>query len=357
MKQICFDFDFIIFEAVSVAQRTFITVTHNPTGKVMEFENRTELWGDFRKKEGGWVGMRNKLSGNDYYKAEDFTVVDGAELRPFRVKGKDGAPDTFKSPSDGAKEIIDDKISMICAQLKCGNYFGYTGTGEVFRHSLATLLPYKGNREDLVTPILLKEMKQYVIDHHNAVMVTGIEADDACSMANVKAYKAWIAGGKKDADKLIGVAIDKDAKQTEGWHFNPGKDSAPRLIEGFGSLWLTDKGDVDGCGRMWLYYQVACGDSTDNYKSNCFSDKKYASKGAFKDIGDSKTDKEAFRALVEVFQKLYPQKKTVITFRGEIEIDALYVMQEMFNMAMMLRHEGDKIDVKAVLTKLGIQYE
>ncbi len=365
--RLCFDIDCIIFDAVSVAQETFITVTHKPTGNEMEFENRTELWGDFRKKEGGWVGMKNKISGNNYYKAEDFEVVDGARPRPFRVKGKvisedgDGnkvyAPDTFISPSEGAKKIIDDKIQMICAQLQCFDYFGFTGEGDVFRHELATLLPYKGNRQDMITPLLLKEMKQYVCEKHNITMVHGIEADDACSIATVAGYKEWKANNKDRKYKVIQVAVDKDTKQTEGWHFNPNKDSTPRLIEGFGKLWLTEKGDVDGMGRCWLYYQCAAGDATDNYKSNSHSTVKYASKGAYNDLKDCTTDKEAFEALVKVFKRLYPEKKTVTTFRGEIEIDAMYVFQEMMTLAFMLRWEGDKVDVRAVCDKLGVKYD
>ena len=66
------------------------------------------------------------------------------------------------------------------------------------------------------------------------------------SIATIEGYKKWKKSGD-DEDILIAVAVDKDAKQTEGWHFNPDKDESPRLIEGFGKLWLTEKGDVDGC--------------------------------------------------------------------------------------------------------------
>jgi len=365
-KQLCFDFDFIIFDAVTVAEERFITVTHKPTGQVMEFDNRTALWGDWRKREGGWIGLKNKVSGNDYYKAEDFDVVDGHRPRPFRVKGKkigedeEGnpvfEPDTFLSPLEGAKKIVDAKIAAICESLGCYNYFGFTGEGEVFRHQKATLLPYKGNREDMLKPFLVDEIKRYVCEHHNAKLVTGIETDDAYTMAVIAGYKKWKTT-KKEADKIIGVAIDKDSKQTDGWQFNPDKDTAPRLIEGFGSLWLDEKGKVDGKGRMWLYFQMLCGDATDNYKPNSHSVVKYAEKGAYNDLKDCKTDKEAWQAMYNVFKRLYPEKKTVTTFRGEIEIDAVYVMQEMATLAMMQRWPDDKIDVRAVMGKLGVEYE
>lgn len=364
--EIIFDYDFIIFDAVSVAEEKFVTCTHKPTGQVLELDNQTALWGHHTKKVGGWIGLKNSVSGNDYYKAEDFEVIPGHRPRPFRVKGKvtgideNGnevrAPDTFMTPSEGAKMIIDEKIKSICAKLNCHNYRGYTGTGDVFRHEKATLLPYKGNREGVLRPLLLDEMKQYVIDSHNAKLVIGIEADDACSMATVEGYKAWKKAGRT-GKRTIACAVDKDALQTEGWHFNPNKDEEPRLIEGFGGLWLDDKGKVTGSGRMWLYQQVANGDASDNYCANCFSEKKWAEKGAFAALKDCTTDKEAFTALVGVFKKLYPEKKTVEGCKGPVEIDAMYVMQECFTMAMMLRHEGDSINVKSVLDKLGVSYE
>jgi hypothetical protein len=358
--RLCFDIDFLVFEAVSVAQEVFITATHTPTGQEIEFENKTALWGDWRKKNGGWIGLQNEMAGEDYYKAEDFVVVDGVRPRPFRIKvlDEDGEETTsFLSPFDGAKKILDDKIKLICKTLGTDDYFGYTGTGEVFRHELATLLPYKGNRADLITPLLLKQMKEYVVEHHNIELVTGIEADDACNIANVFDYKRWKMMDKDDKYKTIQVAVDKDTKGGEGFHFNPNKDTEVREISGFGSLWLTAKGDVDGCGRIWLYWQIAHGDSTDNYVANCFSSVKYAGKGAYNDLKDCKNDKEAFEALVRIFKKLYPEKKTVEGCKGPVEIDHMYVMQEMATMAMMLRHHGDKIDVRAVCDKLGVVYD
>lgn len=358
--RLCFDIDFILFAACSVMEERFIITVHRPTGQKMEFKTRTEFYGNWRKRDGGWIALQNEMSGEEYYKADDFEVTDGQRLREFKqiVVDGDGNESTISiSPAAGARKIIDGKIADICKKLGTDDYFGYTGVGEVFRHDVATLLPYKGNREDMLTPLLLKEMKQYVINNHNIELVTGIEADDAVSMAKVTAYKAWKAGGKLDEDKVVGVEIDKDAKGVEGWSFNPDKDKEPRLIEGFGSLWLNSKGEVDGSGRIFLYWQIAHGDSTDNYVANCYSDIKYAGKGAYNDLVDCKTDKEAFTKLVEIFKRLYPEKKTVTTFRGEIEIDWLYVMQEMATMAFMKRWPGDKIDIKNVLDKLGVNYE
>jgi hypothetical protein len=59
---------------------------------------------------------------------------------------------------------------------------------------------------------------------------------------------------------------------------------------------------------------------------------------------------------VNIFKELYPEPKIVTGWRGDkIEVDWLYVMQEMFTMAHMLRSENDSVDIKSVLDKLEVE--
>lgn len=362
MTKLVFDIDFIIFDAVSIAEERFITAHHIPTGRKMEFPTKTKLWGDWRKKVGGWIGEENAKLGNDYWKAEDFEVVECQRPRPFKIKGIDefsGEPDESKdyfiTPWDGAKKILDDKIKTICKTLDTNEYTAYTGRGDVFRHDVCTLLKYK-DRDELMKPLLLSKMKEYVCDRHSTTLVTNEEADDWVAMKVLEGYNNWVKNGKKDEDKVIGVAEDKDSKQTSGWWYNPNKDREPRLIEGLGSLWLNEKDEVDGKGRMWLYFQVGSSDSSDNYAANCFSGLRWGAKNAYNILKDCKTDKQAFEGLVKIFKKLYPHRKVVEGCKGLVEIDWLYVMQECFTMAMMLRKLGDSINVKETLEKLKIEH-
>ena len=363
MTRLCFDFDFLIFAAVSIAEERFITATHIPTGRVMEFKTKTEMYGHWKKKEGGWIAAENLKNGNDFWKVEDFEIIEGQRPKPFKVKGVDefGEPDESKdyfiSPFEGAKNVLNTKIKSICKKLGTTEYYGYTGKGKTFREDIATLIPYKGNREGMMRPLLLDAMKDYVINRHNAILAERLEADDLCCIDTLRAYNKWKESGD-NKDKVILVGIDKDAKGTSGWHFNPEKDSEPKLIEGFGNLWLDNKGEVDGGGRAFLYYQIASGDLVDNFYANVFSEKKWASKSAYDMLKDCKTDKEAFQALVDTYKILYPEPKTVVLWRGdEKEIDWLYCLEENFNLAKMLRSVDEKPTiVKDVLDKLGVNY-
>lgn len=365
MTSLVYDIDFLIFEAVSVAEERFISATHVPTGRKMEFANKTALWGEWRKKQGGWCAEENKKLGNDYWKAEDFEVIEGQRPRPFKIKGvcefsgePDATKDYFITPWEGAKKIIDDKIKAICKKLGTENYVAFTGTGDVFRHDLSTILKYK-DRDEIMKPLLLKKMKDYVLDRHSTTLVENLEADDWVALTVLEGYNKWVKNGKKDEDIVIGIAEDKDSKQTSGFWYNPNKDTKPRLIEGFGKLWINSKDEVDGCGRIWLYQQTLSSDKADNYAANSATTKRWGEKNSYELLKNCTTDKQAFEALVQGYKTLYPQPKKITGWRGdEIEIDWLYVLQENFNLAKMLRSYDEKpTDVKAVLDKLGVVYE
>ncbi len=44
---------------------------------------------------------------------------------------------------------------------------------------ICTLLPYKGNRENMISPLYRKEVADYVIKHHGAIPTVNREPDDA----------------------------------------------------------------------------------------------------------------------------------------------------------------------------------
>jgi hypothetical protein len=180
------------------------------------------------------------------------------------------------------------------------------------------------------------------------------------------AYQKW-EKSKADKDKLILAYVDKDYLQCAGHLYNTNKqDGIDTYGSGFGYLNIverkTESGkpvkEVKGRGRMWLYQQVLDGDSADNYCANSATTMKWGEMSAYNLLGTAKNDREAFEALVAGYKTLYPTPKKITGWRGsEIEIDWLYMLQENFTMAFMLRKPGDKIDVKATLDKLGVNYK
>ena len=116
-----------------------------------------------------------------------------------------------------------------------------TGVGN-YREEIATIAPYKGNRDSSHKPKYYKEMRRYAIDTWGAEVIDGMEADDAVSM------EQW---ANPDKSTII-VSIDKDLLNTPGHHYNPRKDEYQYV-----TLAEADR-------NFWM--QGATGDTTDNIK-------------------------------------------------------------------------------------------
>ena len=326
------DLDFVKYAIASVGEERTIQVTHIPSGKKKSFKTRTEFYGHHAKKSGGWLGDVNKE------RIEK-------DLTPFSVS--DFTIEDCQTISEPIENILHSAKLMVESNLeKSGatSYTAYSGSGDSFRVEQSTLLKYKGNRENMLRPLQLDEVTRYLNKKFSAEVVTHLEVDDRVTIETYKDKNSFILG------------CDKDYYSAGTRFFNVNKpDEGIVDCSGFGELWEDSKKKIRGKGRLFKYWQVLSEDSSDHYAANCFSEVKWASKSAYKALKDCKDDTEAFVALRDSFKLLYPEPKIVTGWRGnEIEIDWLYVLQECFNMAHMLRWEGDFVDVKKVMEKLGV---
>ncbi len=340
--KILIDGDIIAFKAASACESRSIEVLHKSSGKVKVFKNREEFYG--RKNN-----IKGVLGGVNKDRAVPFTLDD------FEIK------DIQQSETKVTlHKLIDSMIQNLLKKLKFNefsdSYQTFVGKGETFRHELATLLPYKGTRTDALKPLLLKDAKQHLVKKHNGEFVESLEVDDVISCLKIQGYFDW----KKTQDddfKVISVSTDKDDFGVAGWTFNQDIDEEPHLIEGFGSLYLTDKGDVKGKGRIWNMLQIASGDPIDNYKPHCHSDVRWGAKSAYDALKDCKDEAEGWQKVVEIYKKLYPEPKTITNWKGDmITIDWKYVLDEISQMAIMRYSEDKPISVWPVLDKYKVKY-
>lgn len=115
----------------------------------------------------------------------------------------------------------------------------YIGGKGNFRNELATILPYKGNRSEFMKPFYYKEIRDYLLERYNAILVEGQETDDAVGI------RATELG-----DECIIVTTDKDLDTIPGWHYNWVKKNLYYVKE------------IDSYRAF--YSQLLTGDSTDN---------------------------------------------------------------------------------------------
>lgn len=320
------DVDFIKYAVAGAGEKRDILVTHKTTGNTKVFKNRTEFYGRGKKKDGGWLGERN-AGRTSPFTLDEFEIIDRQH------------PDPVENVLHSAKMMF----QRCVASTGASTYKGYIGKGDSFRVARSTILKYKGNREEMLRPVHMAAVEEYLLNRFNIEVVTELEADDQCV---IDCY---------GNDNIL-VGVDKDYYGCPVKFLNIDRpDEGVIDCDQFGKLYIDAKGKVRGYGRMFFYFQVANGDSSDHYCANSASPVPWADKSAYNALKDATTDLEAWRAIVDVYKKLYPEPNTVVGWRGEeITVDWLYALSENFDMARMLRWEGDKLDVAELLADMQL---
>lgn len=109
-----------------------------------------------------------------------------------------------------------------------------------YRNHVATIQPYKGNRDPSKRPIYFDEIREYLVEYQGAELINGMETDDALGIEQWK---------NKDRSTCI-VTIDKDLDCIPGWHYNYVKRE----------MYYVDLPTANR--KFWT--QVLTGDTTDN---------------------------------------------------------------------------------------------
>lgn len=140
-----------------------------------------------------------------------------------------------------------DSIQAVVGEL-CEFYLTAGGRSN-FRYNLASIRPYKGNREDARRPIYYDDIRSYLVDRWKAKLVEGWEADDEISIRTYE-EKARRQEGKEGSQATVIVSIDKDLDMVEGLHYN----------------WVTgvQYNVVPWRAMSNFYKQLLTGDSVDN---------------------------------------------------------------------------------------------
>jgi hypothetical protein len=112
-----------------------------------------------------------------------------------------------------------------------------------YREGIATIKPYKGNRDPDHKPVHGPAIREYMHKCWNVVVSEDEEADDVVGYSH---YKMWL----RDEQSSIICSVDKDLDMIPGMHYNFVKEDSYYVPE--------DKADY------YFYCQLLTGDSTDN---------------------------------------------------------------------------------------------
>lgn len=331
------DLDYICFKVAAVLEEKSvqiygITETDGDNYLIGTYKNRTE----YKKSE-------------EYI--EDYIVKDCQELKK----------DYKSSMTFLLRKFIED----IRKATKSEEVVLAAGGNTNFRDRLLSPQKYKGNRDDVLKPLALKECKEYAANTYITVRGEDEEADDIISMFQYRSYY--------DKEYKIVVATpDKDSLQTQGYLYNPESSkgmasNSIELIEGLGEVNLIEKSKrlkLTFKGRKTLYSQILLGDSTDNYQG-CFLYKQLnnidkqssllTERKVYELLKDCTTDKECWQIIHNQYYEWYSDVTSWVDWEGkEHKGTYLDILQIYVDYAHMRRWNKDQINVKEVLKNLGI---
>jgi hypothetical protein len=308
------DADLIAYQYAAANEKRTILAKHLKSGREKIFKTRTELKTLLKEK-------------NMEFKPEDYEIEDvqtAASIR-FALRNVKGVIQRL------TEHTWADRVEL------------YLGTGKVFRHALALPTPYKDNRDDLIKPLQLADVRRYLQVKHKAQLVKGIETDD---MITIRAYEELAKGNYP-----IIASADKDAQQSQGVEvLNFGQEEwQGKVIPDVGSLWkvVIGKGpatDIKGDGLKFLAFQTLAGDKADTYFGYKLSNAKYGPAKAFKALEAAKTEQEVLQILIDEFKRLYPQPFEYTDCHGVLhsDVDWFDMLQLYWCCAYMKRSIDDE---------------
>ena len=172
------------------------------------------------------------------------------------------------------ERALDEFVSniIVLGADDCEDYQLFLTGSDNYRYQVATILPYKGNRQGSEKPMHFHDIRYRLEEVWGAIVVEGQEADDAMAIA-----------ATANPNNII-ATVDKDLLQVPGRHYNFVKEEYKEVSE------------VEGL--RFLYKQMLTGDRTDNIPG-------------VHGIGDKKSDKilegltteaELHEAVLEAYQ-------------------------------------------------------
>jgi hypothetical protein len=274
-------------------------------------------------------------------------------------KGKLISVDPIQVALYKAKRII----HTIKSKIKADEYKIYIGDPTVkhFRYKIAKTLGYKANRKDVVRPVHEQAIRDYLIQYHGAIVVSGIEVDDALGIEQIRSDTSIICSNDKDLDMIPGWHFDIDygiVRELNGkkYTMKDYKKSNVYFIADPGFLSLRTKlvdGEpvpkgkkkLVGAGQLWFCAQLLMGDTVDNIPGAPYNDKcRFGDVRVYNTLKDCKTYEEGIKKVWDIY------KTNLAKYEGLTDEQILDRIKEVAQLLWIKRAEKEKIFPREWLT-------
>lgn len=207
------DGDVIVYRAGFAAEHTYWTLVH--AGVEREFETRKEMIAYAEH-----LGLRP-----GQYVVETRREVEPVENALYNVRS------IIRTAAEDLQADVKDDVIV------------YLSGPTNYRMGVATIKPYKGNRDPSHKPEHAAEIKAMIRREFSTITSDGEEADDRIGIDH---YQTWL----RDPYESVISTIDKDLDMIPGLHYNFVKKEAY---------------DISPAQGIWNFYrQLLTGDTTDN---------------------------------------------------------------------------------------------
>lgn len=181
-------------------------------------------------------------------------------------------------PVSHALNVLKSIVDAAVREAGCDVYEAYMSPQDRSNFRFALDPEYKANRKNAHKPVHFKALRDYAVKHLDAVVVTGMEADDILS---IRTFELGL-------DKVVIVSADKDMRQIPTTHYDWQKKTPVHQV-----------GEYEGWQNF--YTQLLVGDSVDNIKG-C---PKIGPAKAAKALKDCATDADMLEVCRGLYEKAY----------------------------------------------------
>jgi hypothetical protein len=298
-KAILFDFDSVIYGAGFATESIVYTYDGKPL-----MDEKGEVSSEARARR---VCEANELP----------LIVDEEVLLDFQVTPE---------PLENALHIVNTIYAGVEKGLQgYGKIHTLLSDSLTFRHHLATIKPYKGNRINSRKPYWYAAIREHVTQYRDAVYVEGLEADDLC--------------GIFQREDTVIAGIDKDLLTIPGSHWNWKKKEFNYVSEleadrfFYTQMLSGDKADhIPGLG--------ACSEETiDEYELHHSARRGCGDKSAIKILENAPSAAVMYERVRECYILAYEQQalQLGIDFDSRAEMGVLLDLQEIGRLLYMTR--------------------
>ena len=239
-------------------------------------------------------------------------------------------PTQVADPVSHCLKTVNDSIKKVMEFVGANRCEMYLGGSDNFRLKVPTPIEYKSSRTEVSKPLLLNEVRDYLIKYKGAKKVTTQEADDVVAYRMRTLYKQGIRATLYSCDKDALGNVDHKLQM-----YDPIKEDIIVSEGGVGSIELV-KSKLKGKGLKFLIYQACNGDPVDSYSPKPFFNKKYGDSSFYKDFNDCKTEVEVLEKFVEVAKRLVPYNVSYTSFNGQLmELNRKELFEMYFTLCKM----------------------